>query len=125
MTLASAFANIGQAFSQAFGGPFHAARVIDQTAAVYDDGGSIIVPGGVAYRSCMCQIDSATDAMRSAPGFVQTDMRFMVLSATLEGALDTAARFEVLEGPFAGVWAVSGLERDPVAAGWAGIGRRG
>lgn len=118
------FADIGLAFSQAFGGPFHAARVIDQTDPVYDDGGSIIVPGGVAYRPCSVQIDVATTAMRGAEGFVDTDVRFIVLSATLTGPLGTDAEVEVLAGPFAGTWSVSSLERDPVAAGWVGVGRR-
>ena len=118
------FADIGLAFSQAFGGPFHAARVIDQVAPVYDDGGSIITPGGVAHRDCSVQIDVATTAMRAAEGFVDTDVRFIVLAATLTGPLGTDAEVEVLAGPFAGMWSVSSLERDPVAAGWVGVGRR-
>jgi len=119
------FADIGRAFSAAFGGPFHDARVIDQTEPVYDDGGSIIDPGGVVYRPCSVQIDVATTDMRQAEGFVQTDVRFIVLAATLDGVLGTDAEIEVLAGPFVGVWSVSRLERDPVAAGWVGTGRHG
>lgn len=123
--LDQAFADIGLAFSSVFGGPFHDARVIDQTAPVYDDGGSIIDPGGVAYRPCSVQIDVATTDMRQADGFVQTDVRFVVLAATLDGTLGTDAEIEVLAGPFVGLRSVSRLERDPVAAGWVGTGRRG
>lgn len=123
--LDQAIADIGLAFSAAFGGPFHAARVVDQVAPVYDDGGSIITPGGVDYRACNVQIDVATTAMRAAEGFVDTDARFIVLSATLTGPLGTDAEVEVLGGPFAGMWSVSSLERDPVAAGYVGVGRRG
>lgn len=125
MSLAAAFADIGMAFSAAFGGPYHRAQTIEQTAAAYDQGGSIITPGRVVHRTCMVQVDSATDAMRRAEGFVDTDVRFIVLAATLEGALGTDARIQVLEGPHAGVWSVSSLERDSVAAGWVGVGRRG
>ena len=124
MDLAAAFADIGLGFSAMFGGPFHRARTIEQVDPVLDDGGSIITPGGVLNRPCQCQIDSATDAMRAAPGFVETDVRFIVLATTLEGPLGTDAQIEVLEGPHAGVWIVSAIERDPVAAGWVGRGRK-
>jgi len=122
--LDQAFADIGLAFSQLLGGPYHSAQTIEQTDPVYDDGGSIITPGGVAHRSCSVQIDVATQAMREAEGYVDTDVRFIVLAATLSGELGTEARVEVLDGPFAGTWSVSSLERDPVAAGWVGTGRK-
>lgn len=125
MNLAAAFTDIGLAFSGVFGGPYQAARTIEQVDPVYDDGGSIITPGGVAHRTCQVQVDVATQAMRTAPGYVDTDVRFIVLSATLSGSLNTEVRIEVLAGPHAGIWSVSGLERDPVAAGWVGTGRRG
>ncbi|MFK4871663.1 hypothetical protein [Novosphingobium sp. ZW T3_23] len=119
-----AFADIGLAFSQVLGGPYHPARTIEQTDPVYDDGGSIITPGGVTHRACSVQIDVATQAMREAEGYVDTDVRFIVLAATLTGSLGTEARIEITEGPFAGIWSVSSLERDPVAAGWVGTGRK-
>ncbi|WP_313437274.1 hypothetical protein [Novosphingobium sp.] len=122
--LDQAFADIGLAFSQVLGGPYHSAQTIEQTDPVYDDGGSIVSPGGVVHRACSVQIDVATQAMRQADGFVDTDVRFIVLAATLAGSLGTEARIEVLEGPFAGTWSVSSLERDPVAAGWVGTGRK-
>ena len=119
------FADIGLAFSAAFGGPFHDARVVDQIAPEYDDGGSIIVEGSVAYRPCQCQIDIATQAMREVAGFVEGSVRFIILSATLEGIISTDAEVEVLAGPFAGQWSVQRIECDPVAAGYVGVGRRG
>ena len=125
MNLADAFTAIGGAFSAQFGGPFHDARVIDETAPVRDQGGSITTPGQPIYRACQCQIDAATDAMRSEAGFVERDMRFIVLAATLEGPLGTKANIEVMDGPFAGIWMISSIERDPVCAGYVGRGRRG
>jgi hypothetical protein len=125
MDMPSAFADIGLAFSAVFGGPYHDARTIEQTAPVYDDGGSIITPGGVVHRTCSVQIDLVTTDMRNDPKFVEKDVRFIVLAATLTGTLGTDAMIEVLAGPHAGLWSVSSLERDPVAAGWVGTGRRG
>jgi len=123
--LASAFADIGLAFSQTFGGPFWAARVIDQVGAVYDEGNSIVTPGSPVYRPCSVQIDSATQRMREAPGYVDTDVSLIVLADTLAGSLNTAARVEVLSGPHAGLWSVELIERDTMALGWVGRGRRG
>ncbi len=124
MDLAAAFGEIGMAFSSVLGGPYHAARTIEQVAPVYDDGGSIVTPGSVAYRDCQVQIDTAIQRIRDASSFVDTDVTFIVLSATLDGSLNTEARIEVLDGPHAGTWSVDMLERDPVAAGWVGRGRR-
>ncbi len=125
MDIAAAFSDIGLAFSGVFGGPFHDGRTVEQVAPVYDDGGSIVTPGGVAHRTCSVQIDSATQAMRASPSFVEGSMRFIILADTLTGSLNTEARIEVLAGPFVGVWMVSSIERDPIAAGWVGTGRRG
>jgi len=125
MDLAAAFGEIGMAFSSVLGGPYHAARTIEQVAPVYDDGGSIVTPGSVAHRDCQVQIDTATQRMREAEGYVDTDVALIVLAATLEGGFNTEARIEVLDGPHAGVWSVELIERDTAAAGWVGRGRRG
>ncbi|WP_395393058.1 hypothetical protein WBP07_17930 [Novosphingobium sp. BL-8A] len=124
MDLAAAFAEIGLGFSSMFGGPYHAAQTIEQVDPVYDDGGSIIEPGGVRYRECQAQIDTATQRMRESEGYVDTDVAFIILAETLSGGLDTEARIEILEGPHAGIWSVELIERDTVAAGWVGRGRR-
>lgn len=124
MSLANAFADIGVAFSAVLGGPYHAARVITETGADYDDGGSIVTPGSVAYRSCQAQIDSAIQRFRDNGSYVDTDMTVIILAATLSGDLDTEAVVEVLAGPHAGKWSVDLIERDPVAAGWVGRGRK-
>lgn len=118
------FSEIAQGISAMFGGPYVAAKVIDQTEQVFDDGGSITDPGAVAERDCMAQVDLATEAMRQADGYAEGDARFLILSATLSGALGTDATVEVLAGPLAGSWLVSAIERDPMGVYWQGRGRR-
>jgi len=124
VTLPAAFASLAQTMSAALGAPFYPAQVVTQTDPIYDDGGSILTPGGVLRRDCTVQIDAATEAMRQSQGFADGDVRFIILAATLAGALDTDARVEIAGGPFAGAWLVSSLERDPAGIGWVGRGRR-
>ncbi|RVT93698.1 hypothetical protein [Sphingomonas crocodyli] len=124
MDVPAMFAGIAQQISAVFGGPYHPAQVITFTDAVYDAGGSIVSPGVEVRRDCQVQFDAATEAMR-AEGFADGDVRFLILAATLSGSIDTDAQVEVLEGPFAGVWRVSQLERDPMSVYHSGRGRRG
>jgi hypothetical protein len=105
-------------------GPYVAGKVIDQTEQTFDDGGSIADPGVVVERDCMVQVDLATEAMRQADGYADGDARFLILSTTLTGALDTDATVQVLAGPLAGTWLVSAIERDPFGVYWQGRGRR-
>ncbi|MFZ5666957.1 MAG: hypothetical protein ACOY7L_17225 [Pseudomonadota bacterium] len=117
------FANLATGFSEAFGGPF-----IDATASwpgtpVYDDGGSIVTPGAPVNLPCKCQFDSATTAMRQAEGFQQTDVRILVLGASLAATLTTEASIVVADGPRAGTWSLLSAERDPAGIGWECAGR--
>ncbi|PXW75977.1 hypothetical protein C7451_106141 [Blastomonas natatoria] len=117
------FANLATSFSEAFGGPF-----IDATASwpgtpVYDDGGSIVTPGTPVDLPCRVQFDSATTAMRQAEGFLQTDVRILVLGASLAATLTTEASIVVADGPRAGTWSLLSAERDPVGIGWECAGR--
>jgi hypothetical protein len=121
---AAAFSSIALKVSSAFGGPYVAGKVIDQTEQTFDDGGSIADPGVVVERDCMVQVDLATEAMRQSDGYAEGDARFLILSTTLTGALDTDATVRVLAGPLAGTWLVSAIERDPFGVYWQGRGRR-
>ena len=124
MSLAEAFAGLALRVGSAVGAPFHRGQIITSSGAVMA-GGSIVTPGTVARRDCTVQIDAATEAMRSADGYADGDVRFIVLAASFTGGLDTDARVEVLDGPHVGLWLVSALERDPAAVGYVGRGRRG
>ena len=125
MDLSATFADIAVGISQAFGGPYVSGAVLTITDAVYDDGGSIVTPGTVVERPCQIQVDGVTEAMRQADGYAEGDTRFLILSATLDGSLDTDARVRVDAGPNAGIWMVSAIERDPLGCYWQGRGRRG
>jgi hypothetical protein len=124
MDVAAMFAGIAQGISAQFGGPYVDGVVIDQTGAVFDDGGSITIPGSATERACQVQVDLATEAMRQSDGFADGDARFLILAATLDGGLNTDATVQVLDGPLAGSWLVSAIERDPCGIYWQGRGRR-
>jgi hypothetical protein len=125
MSLADAFADIALGFSGIAGAPFHEADVISVSAPVYDDGGDIVTPGTPTRRSCMAQADYAGEAMRGEAGFADGDIRILILSATLSGAITTDDRVEIKAGPFAGLWSVQSVSRDPAAVGFELRGRRG
>lgn len=117
------FANLATGFSEAFGGPY-----IDATASwpgtpVYDDGGSIVTPGTPVVLPCKVQFDAATTAMRQTEGFQQTDVRILVLGASLAAALTTEASIVVADAPRAGTWSLLSAERDPAGIGWECAGR--
>lgn len=124
MSVQQAFADIALNFSAIFGAGFWDAHVIGKGSPVYDDGGSIVTPGMPVIRSCSAQVDAATEAMRLAEGFTDQDRRILVLAATIEGDITTAEQIQLLEGPFAGTWAIESVDRDPAAIYFELRGRR-
>ena len=124
----AAFASIAGSFSQMAGGPFVDAVATWPGTPVLDTGGSIVTPGTPASHACKCQFDAPTQQMREAEGFLQTDVRILVLAASLHAslapALDTAAQIVVASGPNAGTWALMTCQRDPVGVGYECRGRR-
>ena len=124
MSIATAFADIALGFSAAGLGAFHDALAKWPGEPEYDDGGSIVTPGVPVELECSAQIDQVTEAMR-AEGYVDGDMRLLVLAATLAGPLDTAARIEMVAGPYAGTtWMVASCGRDPCGVYFECRGRR-
>lgn len=124
MTVAQAFADIALGVSAAVGGGFHDALAKWPGTPVTDDGGSITMPGTPTQKTCSVQVDAATERMRLAAGFVDTDMRLLVLAATIEGEPDTSAMIEVLDGPHAGTWMIASVDRDPCGVYFECRGRR-
>jgi type 1 fimbria pilin len=119
---AAAFAEIASGLGSL--SPFHDGVIVDQGDPMLDAGGSIVTPGTVVNRTCTVQIDQATEAMRQAAGFADGDVRFIILSASFEGEIDTDTTVSIATGAFAGTWLVSSIQRDPVAIGYVGRGRR-
>jgi len=62
--------------------------------------------------------------MRVAEGFLETDVRILVLSATLAMPLDSIAKIKVASGQYAGTWFLLSCTRDPVGIGYECRGRR-
>jgi hypothetical protein len=123
VSIADALANIAVAFSQAGLGPYHASIAHWPGTPVYDDGGSISEPGLPIEKTCMVQVDAATQAMRAEVGYVGTDISLLVLCSTLDGQLDTDATVEVTAGPNAGSYSVQSVDKDSMGSHWLCRGR--
>jgi hypothetical protein len=122
--MGAVFASRARALSGQYGGPYHSAVVVDYGAPIYDGGGSLSAPRQRIARDCIAQVDAATQAMRSADGFADGDMRILVLADSLSGEITTDSRVEILAGPHIGNWLVASVARDPFGAYWELRGRR-
>ncbi|MEY4838688.1 MAG: hypothetical protein RLZZ475_2547 [Pseudomonadota bacterium] len=124
LMFAETFANIATGFAAQFGGPFQDATAIWPGTPTYDAGGSITAPGTPASYTCKAQFDAPTEAMRADPGFLERDMRLIVLAGTLAGTLDSAAKIVVSDGAHAGTWSLETCQGDPVGIGYECRARR-
>lgn len=125
MTIAAAFADIAAGFSAAGIGAFHDATATWPGTPTLDSGGSIATPGTPVEKACSVQVDAATEAMRADDGFVDGDVRLLVLADSLDGDMDTEATIEIEGGPFEGTsWMVASAVRDPCGVYWECRGRR-
>jgi hypothetical protein len=123
LNMAAKYASIAQAVSAAYGGPYFDALVLSKGEPVYDDGGSIVTPGTPSSRPCEAQVDAATQDMRREEGFVDGDVRILVLADTLSGTLTTDDRLQILSCPHAGIWSIQTIARDPFGIYWELRGR--
>ena len=112
------FADLAAGFAAQFGAPFQDVVATWSGVAEYDDGGSILTPGTPVSLTCKAQFDAPTEAMRNDPGFVERDMRVLVLSATLDGVLNSEAKIVVASGEHAGTWSLESVVGDPAGIGW-------
>lgn len=120
MSIAGAFAGIADRFSRAGLGAYKDAVARWPGEPVVDDGGSIVEPGIPYEMPCLCQVDSATEAMRSAEVYIDTDVRLLILAAGLPRAIDTDAAVEVGGRR----WSIQTAVLDPMEAYWDCRGRR-
>lgn len=116
--LNSIFANLATGFAAQFGAPFQDVVARWPGTAIYDDGGSIVTPGTPVDKPCKAQFDAPTEAMRSDPGFLETDVRIIVLSGTLDGSLNSEAKVIVGDGEHAGTWSLESVLGDSAGIGW-------
>lgn len=121
MSFDGAFAAIAKGFAGAFGAPYYDATATWPGTPTYDSGGSITTPADPIEAECQCQVDSPTDAMRSAADFVDGDARLLVLGLS---ALDTSAKITVAAGPHVGTWTLVTVGGDPAGVGFECRGRR-
>ena len=112
------FANLATGFAAQFGAPFQEVSAQWPGTAVYDTGGSIVTPGTPEEWPCQAQFDTPTESMRRDPGFLERDMRLLVLTATLERTLTTEAQIVVASGEHAGTWSIETCQGDPAGIGW-------
>lgn len=118
------FANLATGFAAQFGAPFQDAVATWPGVPAYDDGGSIVTPGTAINLPCKAQFDAPTQAMRQAEGFLETDARVLVLSATISAPLDTEAKIIVSSGANLGTWALLSCVGDPANIGYEARARK-
>ncbi len=121
--LADAFSQIAMEVSAAFGGPYHKGRIEWAGAPEFDDGGSLI-PGEPECFECMVQIDGVTDAMRREAGYLDKDIRLIVLAPGLSKPVDLEASVTVLDGPHGGSWKPASVNHDTLGFAYDGRGRK-
>lgn len=86
---------------------------------IYDDAGNIIGYGGGDPVPIKCQVDGATWAMQQAAGYVDGDVRLIILRAGLSVEVTTDHRVEV----GGKTWLVQSVETDAAASHWICRGR--
>lgn len=112
---------IAAVFGAAFGALYLDGQIVTAlTDQIYDDGGNITGYGGGDPVPCKCQIDGATWAMQQANGYVDGDVRIIVLSAGLGIELTTDHRIEVGDE----TWMIASVERDAARSHFICRGRK-
>lgn len=98
--------------------PLYLPATVTSVTATYDEKGTL--RRGTAPRDCLAQVDRCTERMVQAEGYTDTDRGVYILSASLEGGVDTDCEIVVLEGEYADTrWRLaSPIDRDPAAAYW-------
>lgn len=92
--------------------PLYLEAQLTARGSAYDGHGTMQITETV--RPCRARVDSATERMRSADGFTETDRAISVLASSLDGTIDTDAELEVLEGDYAGKrFGIASVDRPP------------
>lgn len=119
------FSSLAASFSAQFGAPFIDAIARWTGTPTLDAGGSIVTSTGSLSYPCKAQFDAPTQAMRADAGFLATDVRILVLTASLGAVLNTSAKIIAPSGGAnAGTWELLSVTRDPASIGYECRGRR-
>lgn len=108
-------------FGAALGGLYLDATLHrDGSDPIYDGEGSITGYAGGAEIPCKAQMDAATYAMRQADGYVDGDVRIIILSAGLAVEVTAEHQIEVAGKR----WMIASAERDAARSHWVCRGRK-
>lgn len=101
-----------EAFSKLSCSPYIEAEILSTTAPLLDAGGSIAQAGTAIRRPCRCQVDSASFTMRQSDGFVDGDVRLLIIG--LDGEL-TADDRALVNGV---TYLIRSVQTDPSGIGF-------
>jgi hypothetical protein len=125
LNLPSVFLGLANRVSAGFGAPFYDGLILGEATPGYTNDDGIWVPGTDGTpRPCRVQLDDATEFMKTNEGFADGEVQFVILTASLDGGLDTSATVTIPAGPRAGTWLVSDISIDPANIGFVGKGKR-
>lgn len=92
------------------------ASLADRTASYGGDG---TLQMGSAPRDCRAKVDSATERMRQADGFTESDRAIFILAASLAGEVTTDCEITILQGDYAGkTFGIASHDRPPGCSYW-------
>lgn len=119
-----AFNALAAGFSRQYGGPYVSATAVWPGMPTENTDGTIETPANPVSKSCKVQVSKPTSSMRQQEGFVETDMRLLVLAGSLDGILDSTAKVSIASGIHAGTWSLESVQFDSVGIGWDCRGRK-
>ncbi|WP_347271629.1 hypothetical protein [Rhizorhabdus histidinilytica] len=112
---------IAAIFGAALGGIYLDGQLVRSGAMpIYDNEGNITGYAGGAPIAIKCQVDAATWDMRRAEGYVEGDMRIIVLTAGLGVAITTDHRITAKGA----TWMIQSVELDAAASHYVLRGRK-
>ncbi|KQX18417.1 MULTISPECIES: hypothetical protein [unclassified Sphingomonas] len=112
---------IAAIFGAALGGLYLDGQLVRSSAGpIYDGEGNITGYAGGDPIAIKCQIDAASWAMRQSEGFVDGDMRIIVLTAGLASTITTEQRITVSGA----TWLIQSVELDAAASHYVLRGRK-
>ncbi|WP_257541033.1 hypothetical protein [Sphingobium sp. CFD-1] len=110
---------IASIFGAALGGLYLPGTLNYAGVPVEDIEGNVTGHTGGGSWPCRAQVDGATWAMRQSAGYVDGDVRIIVLSAGLPVAINTDMTITVSSKE----WMIEAVEKDAAASHWILRGR--